>query len=334
MCPRRSDLASRRVTVVGMEHDAPTTHAAATDSAQDDQHATNAFLDAALSYAALGWPVLPLHAPFGTSCTCRRRDCRSVGKHPRTRRGSRDASRDVTRIHHWGFADQQGNIGIATGAVTGLVVLDIDPRHGGIATLERLEWGLGSLPHTVEAVTGSLGAHLLFRAPDSDRIRGRLGPGVDVKFNGGYIVAPPSRHFSGRSYSWARGRSPFELPVAPLPRAWHDALTREARFTAEHVRSESLPSVGREQRARAYVRRLPRAISGQHGHDATFLAALVVVRGFELEEGLAFRILAEDFNPRCEPPWAPEELRRKIEQVNASARAERGFLLRAHERSR
>ena len=94
---------------------------------------------------------------------------------------------------------------IRTGAVSGLIVLDVDPDHGGDKTLEALLNDHGPLPPGALVRTGSGGRHLYFAHPggvirnDAGR---RLGPGLDIRGDGGYIIAPPSRHASGASYRW------------------------------------------------------------------------------------------------------------------------------------
>jgi len=84
----------------------------------------------------------------------------------------------------------------------------------------------------------------------------------------------------------------------------------------------------RVDRARRYVSRVPGAVSGQGGHQTTWLVALALVRGFDLPTEVAYELLAGDFNPRCEPPWSERELRHKVESAARDATAERGYLLR------
>lgn len=296
---------------------------------KDDENAHDVFRRAALAYAARGWWVLPLHSGTAARCSCSAGPaCRSPGKHPRTARGSKDATTDQHQIERWCTASAGANVGIATGRASGLLVLDIDPRNGGTATLERLEWELGALPHTVEVFTGGRGLHLYFVAPAIARARGSLGRGIDVKFEGGYVVAPPSRHASGRLYEWANGRSPCDAPLAALPDAWVRALSPRLERVVESVASlGERAASGRERRARAYIRTVPPAISGQHGHDATFRAAVLLVRGFDLDGETAFRVLREEWNPSCDPPWSDNDLRRKVDQAIQHSTASRGFLL-------
>ena len=101
------------------------------------------------------------------------------------------------------------NVGIVTGEISNLIVLDIDPKHGGDATLDRLERGFRPLSSTVEAVTGGGGRHLYFAHPGGlTRNRAGLAQGIDLRGDGGYVVAPPSIPPSGRPYEWVPGRDP------------------------------------------------------------------------------------------------------------------------------
>lgn len=155
-------------------------------------------LMAALEYAARGWSVFPVHTPSSAeivACSCRNPICRSPGKHPRTPRGFKDASTDAKQIKHWWDQWPTANVGIATG--NGLLVLDVDPRNGGMTSLEELEKEHGPI-RTRKVRTGSGGWHFYFKT--TDPIRGRSGVrlGLDIKADGGYVVAPPSIHVEGQ----------------------------------------------------------------------------------------------------------------------------------------
>lgn len=178
-------------------------------------------LDAAIVYARRGWPVFPVHAPVrrkgdGLRCSCGHPDCGSVGKHPCTPDGLAAATTNEVKIR--GYWDRWPVAGVAvrTGQASGLVVLDIDPRHGGDEALDRLQAEHGHLPPGREVRTGSGGTHLYFAHPGGDHLpnsAGRLGPGIDTRADGGYVIAPPSRHLSGGTYRVA-GRG-GELPDLP-----------------------------------------------------------------------------------------------------------------------
>jgi Bifunctional DNA primase/polymerase, N-terminal/Primase C terminal 1 (PriCT-1) len=143
---------------------------------------------AALAYAAKGWNVFP---------------CQPRSKTPATSRGVLDATTDVERINNWWrFADL--NIGIATGLASGFFALDIDGEDGE-ASLRKLESEHGELPSTVEVITGK-GRHCYFRIGEHGAVKnsvGQIAPGLDIRGDGGYVLAPPSVHPSGRDYSWS-----------------------------------------------------------------------------------------------------------------------------------
>lgn len=168
----------------------------------------------AAQYAAQGWPVFPCHTPTHGGCSCCRPDCSSPGKHPRTPRGFQDASTDPKDVAGWWRRWPQANIGVVTGRPSGLVVIDIDPRHGGIESMQQLVRQHGPLPSSPRVRTGSGGWHLLFAGPGRP-IRNsvnQVGPGIDVRADGGYVIAPPSLHVAGDRYVWTRGGQPGEMP--------------------------------------------------------------------------------------------------------------------------
>ena len=175
-------------------------------------------LQAALRYAEFGWPVLPLHSVREGACTCRSLNCNSPAKHPRTPKGLKDATTHVLTIESWWQTWPDANIGVRTGAESATVVIDVDPRHGGAESLAQLHAEQGELPATVEALTGGGGRHLFFAHPGGlIRNRANVWPGVDVRADGGYVVAPPSTHVSGNLYAWREGRGPDEIEPARLP---------------------------------------------------------------------------------------------------------------------
>lgn len=176
----------------------------------------NALKAAALEYARLGWPALPLHSVVEGRCSCGKPSCGSPGKHPRTRHGMKDASVNDVQIESWWNGWPDANIGVKTGASPGTIVLDIDPRNGGTGSLAELEAEYGELPPTVEAITGGGGRHLVFQHPGG-KCAGELAPGIDVKGDGGYIVVTPSTHVSGQRYRWRDGHGPQERQPVALP---------------------------------------------------------------------------------------------------------------------
>lgn len=197
-------------------------------------------LYAALEFAALGIHVLPLHTPTGAGCSCGDARCSSSGKHPRTSRGVKDSSTDPAQIRAWWKRYPEANVGIATG--TGLRVLDVDPRNGGDVSLAHLQAMHGPLPQTIAVETGGGGHHFYFRVPEgAPNTCGKVGPGLDVKGDGGYVVAPPSVHASGAPYRWKE--PPTQTAIAPLPEwlAASSSARGKARGAGGHIADLELP---------------------------------------------------------------------------------------------
>jgi len=164
---------------------------------------------AALDYAAHGWAVFPVHGVSGGRCRCGMSDCSSPGKHPLTRRGVKDATTNGEVIAGWWKRWPDANLGLANGRTSGMVVVDVDPPEGE-HSLTRLRDAGYELPETAMVRTGSGGFHLYYAAPGIPvgNTAGRLPgvslelPGIDLRAEGGYVVAPPSVHASGSRYVW------------------------------------------------------------------------------------------------------------------------------------
>lgn len=171
---------------------------------------SNPMLDAALEYARLGWYVFPVQGIRDGRCTCGV-DCDSPGKHPHVKGWPNVATTDSKLIAPWWLQWPDANIGVACGP-SGLLVVDIDPRHGGHKSLERLE-GLHGRFYQTRARTGGGGLHLFFKKPAGTTVKSRSNafgnayPGIDIRTDGGFIVLPPSLHVSGMRYQW-EDRSP------------------------------------------------------------------------------------------------------------------------------
>jgi archaellum biogenesis ATPase FlaH len=174
----------------------------------------NENLESALEYASNGMPVFPVHTPtIDGGCSCNKPDCRSIGKHPRTVNGLKDASTDEEQIKKWWKKHPDANIGLVTGSVSGLIVLDID--DGGEEELSKHP----SLPDTVESVTGSGGRHIFFANPEYKIIKNKVKfcVGLDIRAEGGYVVVPPSLHASGKRYERTNGVIPTRDNLAECP---------------------------------------------------------------------------------------------------------------------
>jgi hypothetical protein len=181
----------------------------------------------ARKYAALGWATFPL----------------AIGKKVPIAgsNGFKSASTDPRLVATRSAQHPSANIAIATGRASGLIVIDIDPRNGGDRTLERLARRSKRFPETVEAITCQGGRHLYY-AYDAAVQSGKntLGPGIDVKADGGYVVAPPSFwSTNGQFYRWLR--APRATALVPVPDWIVDALRPRSKPKPRKLR---LPSAG------------------------------------------------------------------------------------------
>jgi hypothetical protein len=216
---------------------------------------SESILATALAFARHGHAVLPLHYPVGTGklvCSCGRLCGKSAAKHPYdklAKNGVHSATLEAGIIKRWfGYIVPEANLGVCTNK---LIVLDIDPRHDGDQSLQKLEHEC-ALPPTWRALTGGGGEHVLLACPDGVEIASfaagqtndpPLGPGVDVRARNGYIVAPPSRHISGREYTWSVDHHPKDTLLAPAPDWLITRLTTQATADSSANRSaEPIPS--------------------------------------------------------------------------------------------
>ena len=250
--------------------------------------------EAAASYGARGWAVLPL----------RRRD-----KVPAIRGGCKSASDDEVQIRAWWSANPEDNVGIATGGSSlGLVVIDLDvddaKGEDGMATLRAWEREHGELPETVSAVTGRGGCHLYFRCNSPIGCSVNPEMGVDVRGEGGFVVAPPSTHPNGRAYCWEN--DPSEFAVA-------DADENVYAFL-RHVQGS------REAGARERFR-LPDSIGQGERNDVLFrYASSLQAQG---HDDVYIELCLERANAdRCRPPLPAREVRAIAE--SACGRYEKG----------
>lgn len=205
----------------------------------------NSILEAALKLAAQGVKVLPLHSirPDGI-CSCggheRYSKCKP-GKHPYGKHvphGVSDATDDPDIIQSW-FSAGSLNLGIATGSTSGLFALDQDDRDGGHLSVEDKEEQFGALPKTLVQRTGN-GKHFLFKIPAGVDVRNSqkfIAPGIDIRGTGGYIVAAPSIHESGRQYEFI-GVSEFDRSLIADAPDWLIEMVAEKPKTTRMGISE------------------------------------------------------------------------------------------------
>jgi hypothetical protein len=152
-------------------------------------------------------PLLRIHSVSSEICGCGNLDCKSQGKHPAEPKGVHSAKAETSAKRFERF-----NVGVACGE--GFVVLDIDPRNGGDASLSALIAKHGELPSTWKVATGGGGTHYYFRI-DGTQKTGKNLTGIELMGKGNYVICPGSIHRSGHSYEWEV--HPSECEMAPLP---------------------------------------------------------------------------------------------------------------------
>lgn len=174
---------------------------------------------AALSYGRRGWLVFPL---------------RPKSKEPACHRGFYAATANPATIRRWFDNEHHHNVAVRTG--NGLAVLDVDGDLGR-GSLSDLEFEYGRLPTTLTSSTGN-GLHYWFAvdgpAPSST---GKIGAGLDLKADGGYVACAPSHHPNGKIYAWVDDT----IPLAPMP-SW---LLRIVRSKRQSISERALASIRR-----------------------------------------------------------------------------------------
>lgn len=204
-------------------------------------------------------------------------------------------------IRGW-FANDQ-NAAIITGAVSGVVAVDVDSPAA-------LQWIRGNLTRTPWQTKTTRGYHLFYRhpgvrVPNRARLHTKTGKlALDVRGDGGYVIAPGSLHASGNKYAFA---GDWNRPLEALPVFWVGLLERP-RHPEPQVRRWT-PTGNVVDRARRYLAAIPRPVIGQGSDEATFSAACKLVRGFEIDEGSALALLREWCPSDFDEPWIEQKIR-------------------------
>ena len=183
-------------------------------------------IDHALGYARRGWHVFPVWwVLYPGVCACRQgAECHRIGKHPMPHDGLNWARTDPHMLTKAWAKYPLANIGIATGHKSGFVVLDVDTPKGGLdsirAHFKKIKRGIHP---TAGTNTGGGGLHILWKHPGF-AFQNKVGilPGVDVRGDGGYIIAPPSMHECGIRYRWHKNGHPLRVRLSSVPEWYYD----------------------------------------------------------------------------------------------------------------
>lgn len=219
---------------------------------------------AALTYARRGWRVLPLHGVDRLGqCTCGDSACTSPAKHPRLPDGVKGASADPTVVAQWWRRWPDANVGVATGPESGAWVLDLDRAKAGEADgLDAVLDVCGyALDVGVVVETGSGGQHLWWAWPEGGTVQSRarvlsldgVRASADTRGRGGYVVAPPSVHASGRSYRWLQEPGDEGLPACPAQLLSAVQAPRREAPPAAAGGPRTAPALDGDSRAARYV---------------------------------------------------------------------------------
>lgn len=238
-------------------------------------------VEAAQWYATNNFPIFPL---------------KPRGKEPLTKNGFKDATTDKACISRWWEEWPEANIGLPTGTKTRLLVVDCDPRNGGPADRAELIEQCGPIPATAEVLTGGGGRHIYFRY-DGGPIPKTLAKGIDLKGDGGYVVAPPSLHASGTRYEVddIRGAKALLNPAAPPEWLRERLKTAPSRASVTNTSNDAMWR------------------TGERNNKLTSLGGTMRKRGCTVESIQA--ALIEENKRRCNPPLDASEVRRIAESV-------------------
>lgn len=247
-------------------------------------------LEHALKYQSYGWHVFPVHTIRDGKCSCGHADCENPGKHPMTRNGLTDASNDIEQIKAWWAKWPDANIGVVTGALSGIVVIDIDNHLEARGFLEKNEFPNTAMQRTGRA--GGNGRHIIYKHPGVPiKSWSKKIPGIDSRGEGGYFIAPPSLHASGNRYEWMT--DPELVEIADCPQFWIDVCQKkeQAKMTAG---DDIWPEGGRNNRMTSEVGKWRRM-------DVDFDFALANAQRINLQ--------------KCSPPMSEEEVERIVKSV-------------------
>ena len=222
--------------------------------------------------------------------------CEARGKRPLIVDWPSKASCDPDRIGSWLNQWPNCNWAVVTGAESGFFVLDVDGEQGQ-QSLRSLAGGWEQVPETLAVKTASCG-HLYFRWPENVEIRnsaGKLGLGLDIRGEGGYVIVPPSVHPSGHTYHWlGQGE---HTPLAPAPPWLLERLAQSPAGTTSSAPKRDTP-----------------ILDGQRNVSMASLAGTMRRRDMTPDAILA-ALLAENA-ARCKPPLPEAEVRNIARSVS------------------
>jgi hypothetical protein len=251
-------------------------------------------MQAALGYAARRLHVFPCAWIEAGACSCKEPDCDSPGKHPLTSRGLLDATANAAEVRDFWRKFPKANIAIRTGAESGIVALDVDEVDRAKPELKKLLPGY-DFKNVPSQRTGK-GWHFVFSHPGFHVKTGtKILPGMDSRGDGGYIIAAPSNHISGKQYHW---KKPINGSIPALPQALLAAINR---------------STNGEAKPRFYNSIVWEGIPDGQRDDQLFRFACQM-RNNGTPRELADRLMCEAAG-RCKPRFPEADALKKVDQA-------------------
>lgn len=232
-------------------------------------------------YSEKGWQVFPVKAKDKTPLV----------------KWADVATTELNMLYGWLEQYPDMNIGLATGKRSGVFVLDVDAGHDGFASLEALEKQYGTLPKTPTVQTGGGGRHYFFKHPSTEirnvQNSGKLGKGLDVRGDGGYVVAAGSTHASGNQYKWLV--PPSQIPLSDAPEWMVKILTSQVPTPVKEYSAE------------------PAIPNGGRNNTLTSLAGAMRRKGMS-NDSILQALLIEN-KQKCVPPLSDDEVRKIADSV-------------------
>jgi putative DNA primase/helicase len=230
-----------------------------------------------LWYARKGWPIFPVFWLEDGRCGCGVAGCQAPGKHPITSNGFYDAITDADRILEWYSHYPKAGWAMRTGPESGLVVMDIDKRNGGIETWDLLRTDYPEPIETVLVKTRNDGRHYWFRLPEGMNYKSRqaLWVGIDFKADGGYVLLPPS---SGYEFLINPDTELQDLPF------WVSERLRQLSLKKKRPEAVKVGAIPAGSRHLTLVEKAAR-LKNDGFDDTAIKAALMSLRDNQMDEG-------------------------------------------------
>ena len=260
-------------------------------------------IESALFYESVGLSVIPVHTIVDGECSCGSKKCNAKGKHPRIRwKGQTDRRFTASELREFWERHPDSNVGIVTGSISGITVIDIDGEEG-LKSMAEAGFPLDEMPVTASVNTGGGGIHLVYRYPERVDVKTKAGilPKVDIRSDGGFIVAPPSVHVSGGTYEWISGRSLEDMD----PTDFDFGL-----LVGYESGKESKPKVG-EKWYEVYLKGVG---EGKRNDAAAKLAGRYFSMGMTQSEVM---LLLKAWNTNNTPPMSHKEIATVVESIKS-----------------